>query len=41
MFVTNMFAIVLALREAVTNVVRHANAKTCHIRLEAQEARCG
>ncbi|WP_190823522.1 sensor histidine kinase [Saccharopolyspora pogona] len=27
----------LALREAVTNVVRHANAKTCHIGLEAQD----
>ena len=27
----------LALREAVTNVARHANAKTCHIGIEARD----
>jgi two-component system, NarL family, sensor histidine kinase DesK len=26
----------LAVREAVTNVVRHAQARTCHLRLEQQ-----
>ncbi len=29
----------LALREAVTNVARHANASTCHIGLDADEGR--
>ena len=30
----------LALREAVTNVVRHARAKTCHIRVQRQADTC-
>lgn len=30
----------LAVREAVTNVVRHAQARTCRLRLEQQNARC-
>ena len=30
----------LALREAVTNVVRHAQARTCHLRLEQQNGSC-
>lgn len=32
--------IALALREAVTNIVRHAAAHTCTITLEADDARC-
>lgn len=30
----------LAVREAVTNVVRHANARTCSLRLEQQSGSC-
>ena len=30
----------LALREGVTNVVRHANARTCRLRLEQQNGSC-
>ena len=30
----------LAVREAVTNVVRHANARTCRLRLEQQNGLC-
>lgn len=30
----------LALREGVTNVVRHANARTCRVRLEQQNGSC-
>jgi two-component system, NarL family, sensor histidine kinase DesK len=30
----------LALREGVTNVVRHANARTCRLRLEQQDGSC-
>lgn len=33
-------AVVLALREAVTNVVRHANARNCHIALRADRQYC-
>lgn len=33
-------AVVLALREAVTNVVRHANARNCHIALRADRQHC-
>jgi len=33
-------ALVLALREAVTNVVRHAGANTCRIRLRSDESSC-
>jgi two-component system, NarL family, sensor histidine kinase DesK len=30
----------LALREGITNVVRHANARTCRVRLEQQNGSC-
>ena len=30
----------LAVREAVTNVVRHAQARTCSLRLEQQNGSC-
>ncbi len=30
----------LAVREAVTNVVRHAQARTCRMRLEQQNGNC-
>jgi two-component system sensor histidine kinase DesK len=30
----------LAVREAVTNIVRHAQARTCHMRLEQQNGSC-
>ncbi|HET9183354.1 MAG TPA: sensor histidine kinase [Candidatus Angelobacter sp.] len=33
-------AMALALREAVTNVVRHANATTCRIRLRVSDGQC-
>jgi two-component system sensor histidine kinase DesK len=33
-------AMALALREAVTNVVRHANASTCRIRLRVADGQC-